>query len=101
MGGSLYLDSSIATITPHQLFVCRNGTRPIIKLDKLSGDIISSVKLEDPISSITADTGTLYVGMYDTNQILHLSLEDMSTIKVTSLNSSYIYVKTLDNVIYK
>ena len=59
---------------------------------------MSSVTLDGDMGGITADTDTLYVGMHETNQILHLSLEDMSTTKVTSLNSPYIcqYTKLLD-----
>ena len=76
-------------ITPHQLFVSCIGTHRILKLDKLSGSIMSSVTPKYPLSGITADTDTLYAGMRETNQILHLSLEDMSIIKITSLNSPY------------
>ena len=85
----LSIPVSIA-ITPHQLFVSCNGIpSSILKLDKLSGSIMSSVTSEYYLSCITTDTDTLYAGMRETNQILHLSLEDMSTIKITSLNSPY------------
>ena len=88
----MYLPVSIAT-TPHQLFVCEMLSR-ILKLDKLSGNIMASVAPIEPISCITADTDTLYGGVYGTNQILHLSLEDMSIMKMTSLNSPYIQQDT-------
>ena len=77
-------------ITPHQLFVICIGTpHSILKLDKLSGSIMSIVTLEYLLSCITTDTDTLYAGTQRANQILHLSLEDMSTMKITSLNSPY------------
>ena len=83
------------TITPHQLFVsCIRIPYSILKLDKLSGNITGNVKLGNSTSCITADTDTLYVGMRFTNQIFHLSLEDMSTMKMTSLNSPYIHQAT-------
>ena len=84
------------TITPHQLFVsCIGISYSILKLDKLSGNIMDSVTLRESTScKVVADTDTLYVGMEDTNQILHLSLEDMSTMKMTSLNSPYIHQAT-------
>ena len=85
----LSIPVSIA-ITPHQLFViCIGIPDRILKLDKLSGSIMSSVASEYSLSCITADTDTLYAGTQRANQILHLSLEDMSTIKITSLNSPY------------
>ena len=77
-------------ITPHQLFVsCIGIPDRILKLDKLSGSIMSIVTLKYSLSGITTDTDTLYAGTQRANQILHLSLEDMSTIKITSLNSPY------------
>ena len=77
-------------ITPHQLFVsCIGISHRILKLDKLSGSIMSIVTLEYLLSCITTDTDTLYAGTQRANQILHLSLEDMSTMKITSLNSPY------------
>ena len=83
------------TITSHQLFVsCVEIPFRIHKLDKLSGNIMASVTLGDLTHCITADTDTLYAGVYRTNQILHLSLEDMSTIKMTSLNSPYLQQDT-------
>ena len=87
-----FINPDSIAITPHQLFICCSGTPScrIFKLDKLSGNVISSVTVEIYLSGITADTDTLYGGKYETNQILNLSLEDMSTIKVTSLNSPYI-----------
>ena len=83
------------TITPQHLFVsCLEIPYHILKLDKLSGNVMTSVATGDLISCITADTNTLYGGVYRTSQILHLSLEDMSTMKMTSLNSPYIQQDT-------
>ena len=48
------------------------------------------VEAEDSISGISADTDTLYAGIEDYNQISHHSLEDLTIIRVTSLNSSHI-----------
>ena len=89
-GGGLY-PVSIA-ITPHQLLVRCEGLYScnIVKLDKLSSSVMSSATLEGFRGGITADTDTIYGGLHETNQILHLSLEDLSTIKVTSLSSPYI-----------
>ena len=78
------------TVTPHQLFVRCNIPCRIYKLDKLSGSILCSVKTEDYISGQSADSNTLYTGMYESNQICHLSLEDLTTIRVTPLNSPHI-----------
>ena len=87
----VFLNPDSIAITPHQLFVSCRGLSSccIVKLDKLSGNVMSSVTQEGLSSGITADTDSLYVGMDETNQILNLSLEDLSTIKVTSLNSPY------------
>ena len=78
-------------ITPHQLFVMCIGltNSSLVKLDKLTDSITSSVTLKYLIRCITADTDTLYVGVHDTNRILHLSLDNMSTIRMTSLNSPH------------
>ena len=77
------------TVTPHHLFVsCINPYR-IYKLDKLSGSILC-VKTEDSISGLSADTDTLYAGTFESNQISHLSLEDLTYIRVTPLNSPHI-----------
>ena len=77
------------TVTPHQLFV---SCIPfcLLKLDKLSGSILCSVKTEDGICGLSADTDTLYVGMRSSNQICHHSLEDLTTIRVTTLNSPHV-----------
>ena len=42
------------------------------------------------ISGLSADTDTLYAGMSTSNQICHHSLEDLTTIRVTTLNSPHI-----------
>ena len=89
------LDAFGIAVTPHQLFVsCAASPYCVLKLDKLSGDIMNSVTLDDHISGITTDTDTLYGGVYYRNRILHLSLEDMRTIKTTTLNSPYIRQNT-------
>ena len=86
------------TVTSHHLFVrCGLLQCLIYKLDKLSGSILCSVITEDYISGLSADTGTLYAGMCESNQISHLSLEDLTTIRVTSLNSPHI---TQDTVLW-
>ena len=82
------------TVTPHHLFV-RCGLNRIYKLDKLSGSILCSVKTEYIISGLSADTDTLYAGMCESNQISHLSLEDLTNIRVTSLNSPHITQDTI------
>ena len=77
------------TVTPHHLFViCRLPPR-IYKLDKLSGSILCSVETEYDIRGLSADTDTLYTGIQESNQISHLSLEDLTNIQVTSLNSPH------------
>ena len=78
------------TVTPHHLFVRCGLPCRIYKLDKLSGSILCSVKSEDFIHGISADTDTLYAGMFESNQIYHLSLEDLTNIRVTPLNSPHI-----------
>ena len=87
-----FVDAVSIAITPHQLFVLCIGlaNSNLAELDKLSGNIVNNVTLNYPISSITADTDTLYGGTRLTNQILHLSLDNMSTIRITSLNSPHI-----------
>ena len=82
-------------VTPHQLFVRCSPPRRICKLDKLSGSILCSVETEDVISGLSADSDTLYTGMYESNQICHLSLEDLTTIRVTPLNSPHITQDTM------
>ena len=62
----------------------------IYKLNKLSGSNLCSVETEDDVSGLSADTNTLYAGMLESNQISHLSLEDLTNIRVTPLNSPYI-----------
>ena len=81
------------TVTFHHLFVnCL--VEGIYKLDKLSGSILCSVKTED-IRGLSADTDTLYAGMSVSSQISHLSLEDLTIIRVTSLNSPHIIQDTI------
>ena len=85
----LYLPSRI-TVTPHHLFVSCGLQSCIYKLDKLSGNILCSIEAEDDITGLSADTNTLYAGMYESKQIYHLSLEDLITIRATPLNSPHI-----------
>ena len=82
-------------VTPHHLFVNCGLFHHIYKLDKLSGSILCSVKTEYGISGLTADTDTLYAGMFVSKQISHLSLEDLTNIRVTSLNSPHIIQGTM------
>ena len=77
------------SITPHHLFVSSHSSN-ICKLDKLSGVIMCSVESEDTIHGLSADSDTLYAGMRESNQISHLSLEDLTIIRVTPLNSPHI-----------
>ena len=85
----LYRPSRI-TITPHHMFVrCLPNDR-IYKLDKLSGSILCSVETENSIYGVSADTDTLYLATRGSNQISHFSLEDLTTIRVTPLNSPHI-----------
>ena len=76
------------TVTPHHLFVCCIAPLRIYKIDTLSGSILCSFETE--IYGLSADTDTLYGGMLVSNQISHLSLVDLTTIRVTSLNSPHI-----------
>ena len=87
----LFLPSPVeATVTPHQLFIRSILPHHICKLDKLSGSILCSVETEDILSGLSADSDTLYAGMYVSNQVCHFSLEDLTTIRVTPLNSLHI-----------
>ena len=84
------------TVTPHHLFI--NGIAEleyIYKLDKLSGSILCSVKSEDGISGLSADTDTLYAGMSESNQVSHFSLEDLTIVGVTPLNSPQVTHDTI------
>ena len=83
-----YADAII--VSPHQLFVKGSGPNRIYKLDKLSGVVLCSVELEYLILGLSADRTTLYTGMCESNQICHFSLEDLTTIRVTPLNSPHI-----------
>ena len=83
------------TVTSHQLFVRCNLPNHIYKLDKLSGSILFSVETEDVITGLSADSDTLYTGMRVSNKICHLSLEDLTTIRVTPLNSPHITQDTM------
>ena len=78
------------TVTPHHLFVSCILPCRIYKLDKLSGSILCSVETKYGISGLSADTDTLFGAMSVSNQISHLSLEDLTDIRVTSLNSPHI-----------
>ena len=78
------------TVTPQQLFVSCELPDHIYKLDNLSGIVTCSVKTEDTIHGLSVDTYTLYAGMYEYNRVSLLSLEDLTTIRVTTLNSPHI-----------
>ena len=81
-------------VTSHQLIVrCIQSDR-ICKLDKSSGSILCSVEIEKNLSGISADSDTLYAGTFLSNQIRHLSLKDLTTIRVTPLNSPHITQST-------
>ena len=78
------------TVTPSHLFAgCISPCR-IYKLEKSSGRILCGVKPENQMQGLSADTDALYSGMFESNQIFHLSLEDLTTIRVTSLNSPHL-----------
>ena len=83
------------TVTSHHLFVICGLFHHIYKLDKLSGSILCSVKTEYGISGLSVDTDTLFAGMFVSKQIFHLSLEDLTIIRVTSLNSPHITQDTM------
>ena len=84
------------TVTPHQLFVRCSLPYRIYKLDKLSGSILCRVETEeDDTSGLSADSDTLYTGMCKSTQICHLSLEDLTTIRVTPLNSPHLTQDTI------
>ena len=78
-----------STSTPHHLFVSCHEPNRIYKLDKLSGIILCCVKTNHLISGLTADTDTLYTGVHFVNQVSQHSLEDLTTIRVTPLNSPH------------
>ncbi|KAI6662002.1 hypothetical protein LOD99_9589 [Oopsacas minuta] len=77
-------------VTPHQLFVKCLLPDGIYKLEKVSGEIMCKVETEYSISCISADVDTLYTGMREVNHIAHHSLEDLSIIKITVLNSPHL-----------
>ncbi|KAI6658590.1 hypothetical protein LOD99_15390 [Oopsacas minuta] len=77
-------------VTPHQLFVICFLSDNILKLDKVSGEIMCQIETDYSISCITAEVDTLYVGIFNINHISHYSLEDLSLIKETALNSPHI-----------
>ena len=81
---------TVIAVTPHELFVVCFPTDQIYKLDKLSGSILCRVKTKDSISALSVDTDTLYTGMCLSNKICHYSLEDLTTIRVTTLNSPHV-----------
>ena len=91
--GLFYIDA--ISVTPHQLFVKGSGPNRIYKLDKMSGNFMCSVELDFLIFGLTADATTLYSGMCESNQISHFSLEDLTTIRVTPLNSPHITQDTI------
>ena len=91
--GMSYPDS--ITVSLHHLFVSCLLPFSIYKLDKVSGDILCCVKTEYVIRGLSVDTDTLFVGMYETNIISHLSVEALRSVDRTPLNSPHITEDTL------
>ena len=81
-------------VSLHHLFVNSYSPFSIYKLDKVSGDILCYVKTDYFMSGLSVDTDTLYVGMYGSNRISHFSVEDLSSVDTTPLNSPYITQET-------
>ena len=77
-------------VSLHHLFVSCDLPRSIYKLDKVSGDILCCVKTEYNKYGLSVDTDTLYAGMYETNSVSHLSVEDLRSVDRTPLNSPHI-----------
>ena len=77
------------TVSLHHLFVSSNNSY-VYKLDKVSGDILCRVETDYIMLGLSADTDTLYVGMYGANSISHLSVEDLGSVRITPLNSPHI-----------
>ena len=89
--GMSYPDS--ITVSLHHLFV--SSGQSIYKLDKVSGDILCRVEWVYGTFGLSADTDTLYVGIYGDNSISHLSVEDLGSVGITPLNSPHITEDTL------
>ena len=79
---------SFIAISQHHLFVSC-FPQCLYKLDKLSGDILCCISTEHGMRGLSVDTDTLYTVMLKSNYISHLSVEDLSSVNVTSLNSPY------------
>ena len=78
------------TVSFHHLFVSCDFPQRIYKLDKVSGDILCRVETDIVTFGLSADTDTLYAGMYGANSISHLSVEDLGSVRITPLNSPHI-----------
>ena len=87
------LPSSIA-VSLHHLFVSCLIPNSIYKLDKVFGDILCCVKTDYYMRGLSVDTDTLYAGMFGTNSISHLSVEDLRSVDRTPLNSPHITQET-------
>ena len=81
-------------VSLHHLFVSCFLPFSTYKLDKVSGDILCRVKTDYDMYGLSVDTDTLYAGMYETNSISHLSVEDLRSVDTTPLNSPHITQKT-------
>ena len=77
-------------VSLHHLFVSCDLPRSIYKLDKVYGDILCCVKTEYNKYGLSVETDTLYAGMYETNSVSHLSVEDLRAVDRTPLNSPHI-----------
>ena len=82
------------TETHNQLFVICSMPSCIYKLDIMSGSILCTVTTEDTMSGLSADSDTLYSGTLAFNQICHFSLDNLTTIRVTPLNSPHVKQET-------
>ena len=76
--GLSFLDA--IAVTPHQLFVRCITAHCIIKLDKLSGNIICSVGTMNAVTGLSADTDALYAVMCKFNQICHFLIEHFTLV---------------------
>ena len=83
-------DPDSIAVSLHHLFLSCDFPGSIYKLDKVSGDILCRVATEYLMSGLSVDTDTLYAGMYETNSISHLSVEDLRSVIMTPLNSPHI-----------
>ena len=88
------IQPSSITVSLHHLFVSCEYPNRIYKLDKVSGDILCCVEIDYDMYGLSVDTDTLYAGMFETNSIYHLSVEDLRSVDTTPLNSPHITQET-------